>query len=88
MISLPSKPWKKVKIETLAQDRYRIVFQSELTSEAAFIEALEKDLRPCLGTNDQLDSPDWASRSVLLSTTDLRTFKRNMVYACVMVELE
>lgn len=88
MISLPSKPWKKVKIETLAEASYRIVFQSDLASETAFFEAIDKDLRPCLGANDQLDSPDWATRSVLLNTTDLRTFKRNMVYACVMVELE
>lgn len=88
MISLPSKPWKKVRIETLGDERYRIVFRTELTTEAAFVEAIDKDLRPCLGAQDLLDSADWATRSVLLTTADLRTFKRNLVYACVMVELE
>ncbi len=88
MISLPSKPWKKVKIETVAEHRYRIVFLSEMPTEAAFLEAVENDIQPCLGAGDELGPPDWPSRSVTLNTLDLRTFKRNMVFACVMIELK
>lgn len=88
MISLPSKPWKKIKIEVVAEPLYRIVFLTDMPTEAALLEAVDKDIRPSLGAGDALDSPDWDSRSVMLSTTDLRTFKRNLVYACVMVELE
>jgi hypothetical protein len=75
-----------VKIETLA-DHYRIVFLTDMPTEAAFLDAVEKDIRPCLGANDQLGAPDWPSRSVTLITADLPTFKRNMVFACVMIEL-
>jgi hypothetical protein len=88
MLSLPSKPWKKVKIEAVAEQRYRIVFLSEFPDEAAFGEAIEKDIRPSLGPKDELSAPDWLSRSVTLTTPDLPTFKRNLVFACVMVELE
>lgn len=88
MISLPSKPWKRVKVEHVAEHRYRIAFLTEMPGEAEFLEAIEKDLRPCLGVRDELGTADWASRSVTLTTLDLATFKRNMVYACVMVDLK
>lgn len=88
MISLPSKPWKKVSMEALAGNDYRIVFLTEMPTEAEFFEAIEKDIRPCLGVRDELGTPDWASRSVKLTTLDLPNFKRNMVYACVMIELQ
>jgi hypothetical protein len=88
MISLPSKPWKRVKLEDVAEQRYRIVFLTEMPGESDFIEAVEKDIRPCLGKDDELDMPDWPSRSVILMTRDLPTFKRNLVFACVMVELK
>lgn len=88
MLSLPSKPWKRVRLETVAERHYRIVFLTEFADETAFSEALEQDIRPCLGRRDELGAPDWASRSVELRTPDLPTFKRNLVFACVMVELE
>lgn len=87
MISLPSKPWKKVKIEALPEQRYRIVFVTEMPTEAEFREAVEKDIQPCLGAGDEMGTMDWPSRSVILTTRDLPTFKRNMVFACVMIEL-
>ena len=87
MISLPSKPWKKVNIEALPEQRYRIVFVTEMPTETDFREAVEKDLRPCMGVGDELGEADWPSRSVVLTTRDLPTLKRNMVFACVMIEL-
>lgn len=88
MLSLPSKPWKRVKLKAVAEQRYRIVFLTEFPTEAAFREAIEKDIRTSLGPKDTLGPPDWPSRSVTLTTLDLPTFKRNLVFACVMVELE
>lgn len=88
MLSLPSKPWKKVRIDAVAEHRYRIVFLSDIPSEAEFLEAVEEDLRPCLGAGDELGAPDWPSRSAALRTLDLPTFKRNLVYASIMVEIE
>ncbi|MEI2706561.1 MAG: hypothetical protein V9E89_15225 [Ilumatobacteraceae bacterium] len=49
---------------------------------------MKKSIRPSLGARDELGTPDWASRSVKLTTLDLPNFKRNMVYACVMIELQ
>lgn len=88
MLSLPSKPWKKVRLEDLGEQRFRIVFLTEMPSETDFLQAIERDLRPSLGVKDELGTPDWWSRSVTLTTRDLPTFKRNMVFACVMIQLQ
>ena len=88
MLSLPSKPWKKVKIIALPEERYRIVFLTEMSTEAALREVAEQDIAPSLGPRDELGPVDWPSRSVTLTTPDLPTFKRNLVFACIMVEVE
>jgi hypothetical protein len=88
VISLPSKPWKKVKLVALPEQRYRIEFLTELSTEADLREVVEKDIAPSLGPRDELGPIDWPSRSVTLTTFDLPTFKRNLVFACIMVEAE
>ena len=88
MISLPSKPWKKVKIVALPQQRYRIEFLTEMPTEADLREVVEKDIAPSVGPLDELGPVDWPSRSVTLTTLDLPTFKRNLIFACIMVEIE
>lgn len=88
MISLPSKPWKRVRLEDAAEHCWRIVFLTEMPTESDFLEAVQRDIQPCLGKGDELGTPDWPSRSVTLTTRDLPTFKRNMVFSCVMIELK
>jgi len=88
VLSLPSKPWKKVKITALSEQCYLIAFLTEMSSEAALRETVEKDIRPSLGARDELGPVDWPSRSVTLTTLDLSTFKRNLVFACIMVEIQ
>ena len=88
MLALPSKPWKKVRIEALAEHRYRIVFLTQMPTEADFVEAIEEDIKASLGTNDELGPPDCPTRSITLTTADLPGFKRNLVFASVMVELQ
>jgi hypothetical protein len=88
MISLPSKPWKKVRIVALPEPRYRIVFLTDLPAEADLRGVVEQDIVPSLGPLDELGTVDWPSRSVTLTTLDLPTFKRNLVFACIMVETE
>jgi len=87
VISLPSKPWKKVRIEATGGN-YRVVLVTEVPDESGFLEIIRNDIAPCVGSGDQLSQPDWASRSVTLATPDLSTFKRNLIFACVMVEIE
>jgi len=86
MLSLPSKPWKKVKIDLLGEQEYRITFLSPLDDEAQFLEVIEEDLVSSLGERDRLGKPDWVSRSVTLSTPDLAAVKRKLVYASIMIE--
>ena len=86
MLSLPSKPWKKVKIDRIGEEEYCITFVSPLEGEAQFLEAVEDDLRSSIGERDRLEKPDWGSRSVTLTTADLGAFKRKLVYASIMIE--
>lgn len=86
MLSLPSKPWKKVRIEPLWGDDYRITFVSPFADEAQFREAIDEDLVSSLGQQDKLGTPDWPSRSLTLTSADLPAFKRKLVYASIMIE--
>ncbi len=86
MLSLPSKPWKRVRIDALGGDEYRITFVSPLEDEAQFREAVDEDIAASLGPNDRLGEPDWPSRSVTVNTADLAALKRKLVYASIMVE--
>lgn len=86
MLSLPSKPWKKVKIDALGGNEYRITFVSPLDDEEQFGEVIEEDIVASLGEQDRLGDRDWPSRSVTLTTADLPAFKRKLIYASIMIE--
>ena len=86
MLSLPSKPWKKVRIDALGGDEYRITFVSPLADEAEFNEVIEEDIVASLGAQDRLGDRDWPLRSVRLTTADLPAIKRKLVYASIMIE--
>lgn len=87
MLSLPSKPWKRVRIDELGEDELRLSFLSELESEAQFEEVIQKDIVPSLDAKDRLIARDWPSRSVVVHTPNPKMFKRNLVFACIMVEV-
>ena len=86
MLSLPSKPWKKVRIDQLGEQEYRITFLSPLDDEAQFLAVIEEDIVWSLGERDRLGKPDWPSRSVTLSIHDLAAFKRDLIYSSIMIE--
>ena len=86
MLSLPSKPWKKVKIDELGNQEYRLTFLSPLENELQFREAVVEDIASSLGEQDRLGQSDWQSRSVTLTITDLKAFKRKLIFASVMIE--
>lgn len=88
MLSLPSKPWKKVRIAELGNDQLRLTFVTELESEQQFDEVIDEDIFGSLNEQDALIGKDWPSRSVLVRTANPASFKRNLVFACVMVELD
>lgn len=87
MLSLPSKPWKKVKIDALGDQVFRITFLSELENEAQFLEVIGEDIASSLGERDRLGEPDWRSRSVTLTTADLDAFRRKLIFASIMIEI-
>ena len=86
MQSLPSKPWKKVTIDELGEGGIRVTFLSELENEAQFEAVIEEDIVASLGAGDRIGERDWPSRGVTLTTSDLRAFKRKLVYASIMIE--
>ncbi len=86
MLSLPSKPWKKIKLADEGEGRYAITVLSPLRSRAAFEKFVHDGLGPCLGAEDTLSDPDWKTRNVALATGDLKAFTRKLIYANIVIE--
>lgn len=87
MLSLPSKPWKKVRISELGDNNFRITIVTELENEQQFAAIIEEDIAASLGSGDRMRAVDWPSRSVVVTTADLPALKRNLVYSSIMVEV-
>ena len=88
MLSLPSKPWKKVRIEEKKEGKYLITFLSPLKNKGEFKRVIEEDLKYCLGEKDGLSGPKWNTRSVTLSTQDIQSFRRRLLYERIFIEEE
>jgi hypothetical protein len=86
MLSLPSKPWKKIAIQELGEDRYLITFISPIEDEQEFEKIIDEDLGLCLSPGDTLSEPRWSARSIVLKTDDFALFKQRLVYVCIMIE--
>ncbi len=86
MLSLPSKPWKKIKIDQEAEGLYRITILSPLKDEVEFNEIIHDDLELCLGEHDNLADPRWDTKSMTLTTKNLESFRRKLISVCIMVE--
>lgn len=86
MLSLPSKPWKKVKIEKKKEGKYLITFLSPLKKSAEFERIVEEDLKECLGEKDRFGAPKWKTKSIPLSTQDIQSFRRRLLYQRIFIE--
>ncbi len=87
MLSLPAKPWKKIKLDDQGAGRYGITILSPLADREAF-EDFSEELRACLGAEDTLGDPHWETRRVTLHTADLLPFKRKLIYANIIIDSE
>ena len=88
MLSLPSKPWKKIKVEQEEDGQYTVTFLSRLKDEAEFKKIISKDLERCLGQQDSLTSPQWDTRSIILKIRDSESFKRKLARVSILIETD
>ncbi len=88
MLSLPSKPWKKINVERQTETNYLITFDSNVETEKDFRKTIHDDLEFCLSQGDNLGNVQWDTKSVVLTTEDFQTFKRRLIYVCIMIENE
>jgi hypothetical protein len=88
MISLPSKPWKRILLKDLGRGRYRITAVSPFKDEAGFREFVEEELAECLGGGDLLEEPSWKDRTIILLTGDVDGFRRRCAFRAIRVELQ
>ena len=86
MLKLPSKRWKKVRVETEEQGRYTLCFTSTLKDEQELREIVEEDISECLGEGDRVISAQWDAKSVAVETSDWETFKRRLVFVNIVIE--
>ena len=88
MLTLPSKPWKRVEAIDQGNGRYLLRIASKLRKEADFVKMIQQDFTPCLRPGDDLLEPNWHYRSIVLITKDFRSFQRRLILKNVMVERE
>ena len=78
MLRLPQKP--KIKIEVSGDNQYLITFLGRIKNEYEFKDMIYLHIEKALGVSDSLMNPHWSSRSVTLTTDDIRAFERRLVF--------
>ncbi len=86
MLSLPSKPWKTIRLDALGEGEFRLTFVTKLENEQQFDEIIDQDIQASLGPQDRIGERDWPSLGVVLNISDLAAFKRKLVFASIMID--
>jgi hypothetical protein len=86
MLSLPSKPWKRVTVAPEGAGRYTVTIVSPVMDEEAFRQVIREDIEPSLGEEDRLEEVRWPARSVTVTVARLDLFRRRLAFKSVIVE--
>jgi hypothetical protein len=78
MLRLPKKP--KIKIGRAGDNQYLITFLGRIKNEHEFNDMLYNHIEKALGVGDTLKDPHWRSKSVTISTNDIRALERRLVF--------
>jgi hypothetical protein len=78
MLRLPKKP--KIRIESAGDNQYLVTFLGRIKNEHEFNKMLYLHLEKSLGVGDALNHPNWSSKSVVVSTDDIRALERRLVF--------
>jgi hypothetical protein len=78
MLRLPKKP--RIKIESTGDNQYLITFLGRIKNENEFNEMIGLHLESALGVDDSLKNQNWHSKSVTVSTDDIRALERRLVF--------
>ncbi len=86
MLSLPSKPWKRVRVSPEGAGRYTVTIVSPVKDEEEFRQVISEDIEPSLGEQDRLEEVRWPARCVTVTVARLDLFQRRLAFKSVMVE--
>lgn len=78
MLRLPKKP--KIRIEPIGDNQYLITFLGLIKNEHEFNKMLYLHLEKALGVGDALNHPNCSSKSVVVSTDNIRALERRLVF--------
>lgn len=87
MLSLPSKPWKKVRIEPIGEDLYRLTFVKPLPSIREF-EKTVQDLEGIISGGEKVVHKDADGRQLQVHIKDLKVFQRRLVFFNIFIVQE
>lgn len=87
MLSLPSKPWKKARVEPIEEDLYRLTFVEPLPSRREF-EKTVHDLEDLVSDGEEVVFKDADARQLQLRIKDLKVFKRRLVFLNISIVQE
>lgn len=86
MLSLPSKPWKRVSLSPLGDGRYRLTVLSPPADAAAFERFVRDDVLTSLASGDRVEQVEPDTRSVIVAIERLDRFQRGLAFQSVIVE--
>lgn len=78
MLSLPETPWRKIALEELGGEMYRVNVL-EIGHDEQFFEVVKVVAATLAGAGRVVES-NAATRSVLVTTTDYAAFLKNLVF--------
>jgi hypothetical protein len=79
MLKLPSKKWRKVRINHLGENKYKLFFVSPIHDVQEMKVIIEEDIEICLGKNDKMVNMEWETKSVLYEICDYEPFVQRLL---------
>lgn len=75
-----------MRLTPVAEGRYRLTVLAGVNDETEFSDLVADVLDACLGPEDALIEPAWASRSAIVVTANLTAFLRRLAAQRMIVE--
>ncbi|MFC1824228.1 hypothetical protein ACFL9T_16070 [Thermodesulfobacteriota bacterium] len=88
MLTVPSKPMRKLKARPEGEGRYTLTFTSPLKNEDEFEMTIKEVIGPFLAESDVIFDLCWETKSFSLTTTDLKTIQRELIHHLIIIKID
>ncbi len=85
MLTMPSKPMKRLEARLEEDGSYTLTFISPLKNASQFKRIIQKEIAPCMSERDSITGSNWETRSFSLATNELRPFQLCLLKRLIIV---